>query len=70
MTIQKNHRKPKNMLKKIIINQKIADKLYEHFGNHRLVIDYQAKVNEIKNKDNIINQADIVLTDENGNWIQ
>ena len=58
------------MLKKIIINQKIADKLYKHFGNHRLVIDYQAKVNERKNKDNIINKADIVLTDENGNWNQ
>lgn len=58
------------MLKKIIINQKIADKLYEYFGNHRLVIDYQAKINERKNKDNIINNADIVLTDENGNWIQ
>ncbi len=58
------------MLKKIIINQKIADKLYEYFGNHRLVIDYQAKINERKNKDNIINNADTVLTDENGNWIQ
>ena len=58
------------MLKKIIINQKIADKLYEHFGDHRLVIDYQAKINERKNKDNIINNADTVLTDENGNWIQ
>ena len=58
------------MLKKIIINQKIADKLYEYFGDHRLVIDYQAKVNERKNKDNIINNADTVLTDENGNWIQ
>ena len=58
------------MLKKIIINQKIADKLYEHFGNHQLVIDYQVKVNERKNKDNIINKEDIVLTDENGNWIQ
>lgn len=58
------------MLKKIIINQKIADKLYEYFGDHRLVIDYQAKINERKNKDNIINNADIVLTDENGNWIQ
>ena len=58
------------MLKKIIINQKIADKLYKYFGNHRLVIDYQAKINERKNKDNIINNADIVLTDENGNWIQ
>ena len=58
------------MLKKIIINQKIADKLYKLLGNHRLVIDYQAKVNERKNKDNIINKADIVLTDENGKWIQ
>lgn len=58
------------MLKKIIINQKIADKLYEYFGDHRLVIDYQAKINERKNKDNIINNADTVLTDENGNWIQ
>ena len=58
------------MLKKIIINQKIADKLYEYFGDHRLVLDYQAKINERKNKDNIINNADTVLTDENGNWIQ
>lgn len=58
------------MLKKIIINQKIADKLYEHFGNHRLVIDYQIKVNERNHKENIINKEDIVLTDENGNWIQ
>ena len=58
------------MLKKIIINQKIADKLYKLLGNHRLVIDYQAKINERKNKDNIINKADTVLTDENGNWIQ
>ena len=58
------------MLKKIIINQKIADKLYELLGNHRLVIDYQIKVNERNHKENIINKEDIVLTDENGNWIQ
>ena len=70
MTIQKNHRKPKNMLKKIIINQKIADKLYEYFDNHRLVIDYQAKVNERNHKENIINKSDIVFTDENGNYVQ
>jgi len=58
------------MLKKIIINQKIADKLYEHFGNHRLVIDYQAKVNTRKHQDNIINKDEVVFTDENGNYIQ
>ena len=58
------------MLKKIIINQKIADKLYEHFGNHRLVIDYQAKVNSRKHKDNIINKDEVVFTDENGNYVQ
>ena len=58
------------MLKKIIINQKIADKLYEHFGNHQLVIDYQAKVNERNHKENIINKSDVVFTDENGNYIQ
>ena len=56
--------------KKIIGNQKIANKLYEYLGDHSLVIDYQAKINERKNKDNIINNADTVLTDENGNWIQ
>ena len=58
------------MLKKIIINQKIADKLYEYFGDHRLVIDYQAKVNSRKHKENIINKSDIVFTDENGNYVQ
>ena len=58
------------MLKKIIINQKIADKLYKLLGNHRLVIDYQIKVNERNHKENIINKEDIVLTDENGKWIQ
>ena len=58
------------MLKKIIINQKIADKLYEHFGDHSLVIDYQAKVNTRKHKDNIINKDEVVFTDENGNYIQ
>jgi len=58
------------MLKKIIINQKIADKLYKHFGNHRLVIDYQAKVNTRKHQDNIINKDEVVFTDENGNYIQ
>ena len=58
------------MLKKIIINQKIADKLYEYFGDHRLVIDYQAKVNTRKHQDNIINKDEVVFTDENGNYIQ
>ena len=58
------------MLKKIIINQKIADKLYEHFGNHRLVIDYQSRVNQKKHKDNIINKDEVVFTDENGNYVQ
>ena len=58
------------MLKKIIINQKIADKLYEYFGDHRLVIDYQAKINERNHKENIINKSDVVFTDENGNYIQ
>ena len=57
-------------IQKILINQKIANRLYDCLGDHKLVIEYQAKINERKNKDNIINNADTVLTDENGNWIQ
>ena len=58
------------MIQKILINQKIANKLYEHFGDHSLVIKYQSKVNERNHKENIINKSDIVFTDENGNYIQ
>ena len=58
------------MLKKIIINQKIADKLYEHFGDHSLVIDYQSRVNTRNHKENIINKDEVVFTDENGNYVQ
>ena len=57
-------------IQKILINQKIANKLYEYLGDHSLVIDYQAKVNTRKYKDNIINKDEVVFTDENGNYIQ
>jgi len=58
------------MIQKILINQKIANKLYEHFGDHSLVIDYQSRVNTRNHKENIINKDDVVFTDENGNYIQ
>jgi len=58
------------MIQKILINQKIANKLYEYLGDHSLVIDYQSRVNTRKHKDNIINKSDIVFTDENGNYVQ
>ena len=57
-------------IQKILINQKIANKLYEYLGDHKLVIEYQSKVNERNHKENIINKSDIVFTDENGNYIQ
>ena len=58
------------MIKEIILNQKIANKLYDVLGDNKVVIDYQAKVNEHKHKNNIINKDDVVMTDENGNYIQ
>ena len=58
------------MIQKILINQKIANRLYDHFGDHSLVIDYQSRVNQKKHKDNVIDKNSIVLTDENGNYIQ
>ena len=57
-------------IQKILINQKIANRLYDCLGDHKLVIEYQAKINERNHKENIINKSDIVLTDENGNYIQ
>ena len=57
-------------IQKILINQKIANRLYDCLGDHSLVIDYQAKVNSRKHKDNIINKDEVVFTDENGNYIQ
>jgi len=58
------------MIQKILINQKIANKLYEYLGDHSLVIDYQSRVNTRNHKENIINKDDVVFTDENGNYIQ
>ena len=57
-------------IQKIILNQKIANRLYDCLGDHKLMIEYQAKINERNHKENIINKSDIVLTDENGNYIQ
>ena len=57
-------------IQKIILNQKIANRLYDCLGDHKLVIEYQAKINERNHKENIINKGDIVFTDENGNYIQ
>ena len=57
-------------IQKIILNQKIANKLYEYLGDHSLVIDYQSRVNQRAHKDNIINKDNIVFTDENGNYVQ
>ena len=58
------------MIKEIILNQKIANKLYDVLGDNKVVIDYQAKVNEHKHKHNITDKEDVVMTDENGNYIQ
>ena len=58
-------------IQKILINQKIANRLYDCLGDHSLVIDYQSRVNqEKKHEDNIINKDEVVFTDENGNYIQ
>ena len=67
-----NHKKIMMLMsiQKIILNQKIANRLYDCLGDHKLVIEYQAKINERNHKENIINKSDIVLTDENGNYIQ
>ena len=57
-------------IQKIILNQKIANLLYDCLGDHKLVIEYQAKINERNHKDNIINKDEVVFTDENGNYVQ
>ena len=57
-------------IKKIVINQKIANRLYDCLGDHRLVIDYQSRVNKRAHDENIIPKNRIVMTDENGNYIQ
>ena len=57
-------------IQKIILNQKIANRLYDCLGDHKLVIEYQAKINERNHKEDIINKSDIVFTDENGNYVQ
>ena len=57
-------------IQKIILNQKIANRLYDCLGDHSLVIDYQSRVNQRAHKDNIINKDNIVFTDENGNYVQ
>lgn len=58
------------MIKEIVLNQKIANKLYDVLGDNKVAIDYQSRVNQEKHKNNIINKDDVVLTDENGNYIQ
>ena len=57
-------------IKKILLNQKIANELYKIFGDRQTVIDYQSRVNAHKHKNNIINGDDVIMTDENGNYIQ
>jgi len=57
-------------IQKIILNQKIANRLYDCLGDHKLVIEYQSRVNQKKHKDNIINKDEVVFTDENGNYVQ
>ena len=58
------------MIKEIVLNQKIANKLYDVLGDNKVAIDYQSRVNQHKSKNNIISKDDVVLTDENGNYIQ
>ena len=41
-------------IQKILINQKIANRLYDCLGDHKLVIEYQAKINERNHKENIM----------------
>ena len=57
-------------IKKIILNQKIANRLYDCLGDNQLVIDYQSRVNKRAHDENIILKDRIVMTDENGNYIQ
>ena len=57
-------------IKTIILNQRIANELYKIFGDRQTIIDYQSRVNEHKHKNNIIDKDKVILTDENGNYIQ
>ena len=54
----------------ITLEQYICNILYHIFKDKPFVINLQVRINTKKHEKNIIHADEIIMTDENGNYIQ
>ena len=54
----------------INFQQKIVNKLESLLGNKSFIIDWQVKINTARYENDVPDQSKVIMTDENGNWVQ
>ena len=54
----------------INFQQKIVNKLASLLGNKSFIIDWQVKINTARHETDVPDQSKVIMTDENGNWVQ
>lgn len=54
----------------IDFQQKIVNKLASLLGNKSFIIDWQVKINTARHENDVPDKSKVIMTDENGNWVQ
>ena len=54
----------------INFQQKIVNKLASLLGNKSFIIDWQVRINTARYETDVPDQSKVIMTDENGNWVQ
>lgn len=54
----------------INFQQKIVSILASLLGNKSFIIDWQVRINTARYEADVPDKSKVIMTDENGNWIQ
>ena len=54
----------------INFQQKIVNRLASLLGNKSFIIDWQVRINTARYENDVPDQSKVIITDENGNWVQ
>ena len=54
----------------IDFQQKIVNRLASLLGTKSFIIDWQVRINTARYENDVPDKSKVIMTDENGNWVQ
>ena len=54
----------------INFQQKIVNRLASLLGNKSFIITWQVRINTARYENDVPDKSKVIMTDENGNWVQ